>query len=235
MRFIALLKKEVREILQWLLLAFIAFAGIGTLMLRTMIRNPDFGGQYDRLIEPGKETPMYALVYYFNIEPLRFVGPLLFLVCISLGFVVAIRQFWGPGLLKTWAFTIHRSMSKATILAVKFSAAIIALVTSCGLVWTLFYWYASRPGVLPILIRSRIFIEGWIFVIFGLVAYFGAALSGLSTARWYTTKIFAIIFAMGILSMARKQTDLLSCFLVITIGIVILVSQIIHTFLNREF
>lgn len=235
MRFITLLKKELREILQWLLLAFIAFAGIGTLMLRTMIRKPDFGGQYDWLIKPGKETPMYALVYYFDIEPLRFVGPLLFLVCISLGFVVAIRQFWGPGLLKTWAFTIHRSMSKATILAVKFSAAIIALVTSCGLVWTLFYTYVSRSGVFPMPMMGRIFIEGWIFVILGLVVYFGAAFSGLSTARWYTTKIFAIIFSMVILSIARKQTDLLSCLLVIMIGVVILVSQIINMFLNREF
>ena len=69
----------------------------------------------------------------------------------------------------------------------------------------------------------------------GLVIYFGTALTGLSRARWYTTKKVALAFALLILVTAFSQWKLSFAFLSAIIGIAVLVVQIIDTFLNREY
>jgi len=81
----------------------------------------------------------------------------------------------------------------------------------------------------------RVFIEGWIFILLGLVVYLGATLVGLSRTKWYTTKIFALAFAAFIILMVFVQCRLAWAFAVIIIGVVILLSQIFDTFLRREF
>ena len=82
---------------------------------------------------------------------------------------------------------------------------------------------------------GRVFIEGWLFIVLGLVAYLGTALMGLSAARWYTTKIFGLAFATVVICMIFLQWRLSWAFAVVIIGVVVLLSQIIDTFLNREF
>jgi hypothetical protein len=232
MRFLALLKKELRECLPWLILALIIFAVFGTLLLQAQVHVAQARNRWSAA--PGRQLYSYYLTF-FGQTPTSYIGPLLFFTSIGMGLVLGARQFWMPTFSKTWAFTIHRSASRAMIPLIKFTAAIIAFVISCGLIWPLFYWSASRPGVFPIPPRQRILIEGWIFVILGLVMYFGAALSALSIARWYTTKLFGVVFAFGILLIVITRVNLVSCFMTIMIGIVILISQIMHIFLNREF
>ena len=163
------------------------------------------------------------------------IGMLLFLTSIGLGLTLGIRQFWVPGPAKMWGFELHRSINRTTILWAKFTAAAISLFISAGLVWTGFYWYASQPGLFAVPPPSRVFIEGWIFVMIGLVIYFATALTGLSRARWYTTKMVALAFAFLILVTALSQWKLSFVFLSVIIGIAILVVQIIDIFLNREY
>jgi len=86
--------------------------------------------------------------------------------------------------------------------------------------------------MLPI---KRIFIEGWLFVLLGLVVYLSTALTALSTARWYTTKIFGLAFATVIICATIFEWRLGWAFAAIIIGAVILLSQIIDTISNREF
>jgi len=168
--------------------------------------------------------------------PLRDIGALLLYTSCGLGLVLAARQFLVPIFLRTWAFTIHRSISKAAILWAKFTTAIIALILSCGIIWTLFYWYASKPGVFSMPPRQRVFGEGWIFITLGLVVYFGTVLSALSTARWFSTKMFGLAFAaVAIFLLLLLRASFALCLVTIIVALVILVSQIIHTFLNREF
>jgi len=71
---------------------------------------------------------------------LRDFGPLLLVVSLGLGLLVGGRQFALPGFLKTWALTIHRSLSGGAILLGKLSAAAIALGSSIGLIWTLMFF-----------------------------------------------------------------------------------------------
>lgn len=231
MRISALLRKELRECLPWMLLAAIVFLAFGGFFLRALAYEqrhyryyPNFSA--GTLVEPGQLT---------QHTPLLLTGSCLFCLSIGLGLVLGIRQFWIPNFTRTWPFLLHRSVRRKTILAAKLIAASIAFVISIGPVWIGLYWYACRPEVFPIPPTFRVFIEGWIFIMLGLVAYLGTALSGLSTANWYTTKIFGLAFATVIIVTTLSQWTLVGIFAVIAVSIAILLSQIFDTFLRREF
>ena len=232
MRFSTLLRKELRECLPWMLLAAIVFLALGGFFLRAEIhyRNPRW--HYSRL-SPGTIVEPSLFTYY---SILGVTGPLLLLSSIGLGLVLGIRQFWIPHFTRTWPFLLHRSVSRKTILAAKLTVALIAFVISLGPIWIGLYWYANRPPeVFPIPQTPRVFIEGWIFIMLGLVAYLGTALSSLSTAKWYTTKIFGLVFAAFVILTTFPQCSLVWVFTVIAVSVAILLSQIFDTFLRREF
>lgn len=231
MRFSALLRKELRECLPWMLLAAIAFFALGGFFLRVQIQHGDPSWHYSRL-SPGTIVESSLFTYY---SILGLTGPLLLLSSIGLGLVLGIRHFWIPNFTRTWPFLLHRSVSRKTILAAKLTATMIAFIISLGPVWIGLYWYACRPEVFPIPQTLRIFIEGWIFIMLGLVTYLGTALSGLSTAKWYTTKIFGLVFAALVIFTTFPQCSLVWIFTVIAVSAAILLSQIFDTFLRREF
>ena len=230
MRFSALLRKELRECLPWMLLAAIAFLALGGFFLRA---EAYYGGyRYYSRLSPGTAVDYYRFTYYSILEV---TGSLLLLSSIGLGLVLGIRHFWIPNFTRTWPFLLHRSVSRKTILAAKLTAGMIAFVISLGPVWVGLYWYANRPEVFAIPQTPRVFIEGWIFITLGLVAYLGTALSSLSTAKWYTTKIFGLVLATVIIFTTFSQWSLVWAFAVIAISVVILLVQIFDTFLRREF
>jgi hypothetical protein len=232
MRFSALLRKELRESLPWMILAAIIFLAIGGFVLRAQAYHGRPNWSYSGL-SPGTAVDSYQLTHYYS--PLAMIGSLLLTTSIGLGLVLAVRHFWIPHFTRTWPFLLHRSASRQMILGAKLTAATVAFVVSLGSVWIGLYWYACRPELFMIPPSVRIFIEGWLFIMFGLVAYLVAALVDLSTARWYTTKIFGLAFATVVIVASISQWRLIWAFVVIIIGAVILLSQIIHTFLNREF
>jgi len=231
MRFSALLRKELRECLPWMLLATIAFFAIGGFFLRAEAYDRSYYWRYSR-ISPGTTVSHYDLTYY---QTLNLTGPWLFFLSIGLGLVIGTRQFWIPHFTRTWPFLLHRSVSRKTILAAKLTAGTIAFVISLGTVWVALYWYACQPEVFIVPPTFRVFIEGWIFIMLGLVVYLGTALSGLSTANWYTTRIFGLVFATVIIVTTLSQCTLVGIFTVIAISVIILLSLIFDTFLRREF
>ncbi len=230
MRFSALLRKELRECLPWMLLAAIVFLALGGFFLRAEAYNGGYR-HYSRL-SPGTIVDHYQLTFY---PTLNLTGPWFFCLSIGLGLVLGVRQFWIPHFTRTWPFLLHRSVSRKTILAAKLTAGTIAFVISLGTVWVALYWYANRPEVFPIPQTVRVFIEGWIFIMLGLVTYLGTALSSLSTANWYTTKIFGLAFATVIIVTTLSQWTLVGIFTVIAISVAILLSLIFDSFLRREF
>jgi hypothetical protein len=144
-------------------------------------------------------------------------------------------QFWLPGFTKTWPFLLHRSTGRATILAAKLTAAAAGFILSLGTAWIILYAYASWPGVFPIPAPARIFANGWIYMASGLVIYLGAVLTGLSRARWYTTRIFGLIFAgAAILRCSVDCTFFWACIIIVITGIILL-AQICNAFLKREY
>ncbi len=231
MRFVALLRKELRESLPWMILAAIILLACGGFILRTQA----YYGQHNWYYSPLPPGTIVDTSRLIPPSPLRMAGSWLLITSIGLGLVLAVRHFWIPHFTKTWPFLLHRSVSRQMILGAKLTAATVAFVVSLGFVWVGLYWYACRPELFMVPPPVSIFIEGWLFIVLGLVAYMGAALVDLSLARWYTTKIFGLAFATIVISMAIFQWRLSWAFVMVIIGIVVLLSQIIDTFLNREF
>ena len=231
MRFVALLRKELRESLPWMLLAAIILLAIGGFVLRTQAYHGQPNWYYSSL-SPGTVVDTYQLTHYSH---LKMTGSWLLITSIGLGLVLAVRHFWIPHFTRTWPFLLHRSVSRQAILGAKLAAATVAFVVSLGSVWVGLYWYSCRSELFMIPPPGRIFIEGWLFIVVGLMAYLGAALVDLSTARWYTTKIFGLAFATVVIFIIILQWRLSWAFAIVIIGVVVLLSQIIDTFLNREF
>ncbi len=242
MKFLALMRKEFQECLPWMLLAAIFLLVFGGLALRTQTIPRNTAYRYP-VFPPGSEVSVYKTtsdpdVYIYSLiryPLLSSVGALLLVSSIALGLVLGGRQFWVAHFTKTWGFMLHRSVSRQTILVAKLTAAAVAFVICLGPVWFAFFWYACRQELLAVPPTIRIFIEGWIFIALGLVVYLGTCLAGLSRAKWYTTKIFGLAFAVLILVTALAQWQLILAFAAIIAGVLILLIQIIDTFLNREF
>ena len=230
MRFFALLRKELRECLPWMLLAAVVFFVIGGFVLRIEVHHPRSNWYYSR-ISPGTSVDIYRLLHY---PVLSLSGVWLFLISIGLGLALGVQQFWMAYFTKVWSFELYRSVSKATILSVKICAAITAFILT-GIVWIVLYRYTCRPGLFTAPPSLRNFVEGWIFIALGFVIYLGTALVSLRRARWYTTKIFGLVFATLIIFITIFQWNLSWAFTALIFGVVILLSQITYTFLNREF
>jgi hypothetical protein len=230
MRFLALLKKELRECLPWALLAAAFVLAFGFF---SMITQRVDGYSY-KVFSPGSSVS-FSYYEFVSRAPYGPIGVLVFLASVGLGLALGVRQFWMAHFTKTWGFTLHRSASRATILWAKLAAAAVSITFSLGLVWLYFYWYARRSEYCPLPPTIRVFLEGWIFIMFGLVVYLGTALSGLSRARWYTTKMLGLAFSVLIYATILAQWRLTWAFSAVIAGVVILLSQIIDTFLSREF
>ncbi len=230
MRFSALLKKELRECLPWMLLAGIVFIAVSSILLRAATYNENLGYGHWRL-SPGTPINSYMLSLY---PAMNQTGPWLFVLSVGLGLAIGVRQFWIPNFTRTWPFLIHRSVSRTTILAAKLSAASITFLTSIVSIWVGIFWYATRPEVFKVPPSLRFFTEGWIFIILGFVTYLGTALSGLSTAKWYTTKIFGILLVVAIF-MTLSIWTLGGLLIALIVSAAILLLQIFQTFDGREF
>lgn len=251
MRFLTLLKKELREALPWLLLTVIIFIFVGSLLLWSDLRKERFSNNWSgwtqnpfprNVVKSGVPISRegrfgYGVKSYSLVKglPLSDFGPLLVFSSAGLGLVLAVRQFLVPSFFKTWSFTIHRSMSRSMILLSKFAATVIAIVISVGLTWVLFFLYASKPGVFSLAPGRQMFFESLVYLSFGLVVYLGAALSSISTARWYATRIFGLVFAVVISVLAILPLGAVYSFLIMIVAILVLAPQIVHIFLTREF
>lgn len=227
MRFFALLKKELRECLPWMTLAAIIILGWAGLLLKYQANS--------QANEWATKTFKSEVNIYSVHPPLQDPGVILFLTAIGLGSVLGLQQYWLPGFRGIWPFLLHRSISRNTLLWAKITAGATAFVISCGVIWTLLYFYSCLPGVFWTPPALRFLLEGWLFIFFGFELYLAAALCGLSNARWYTTKIFTLAFAAVVLLAIIGQWRLIWAIAILAIGALIILIQLFDTFLNREF
>ena len=121
------------------------------------------------------------------------------------------------------------------VLLAKLTAGAVGFTAALGLVWTLLFAYASRPGTLPAPPRTSILAEGWAFVALGFLLYLAAGLSAVSTARWYTTRLFPLGFAAGVVFLALVVPGAAAAWCVMAVGVVVLAPQLVGLFASREF
>jgi hypothetical protein len=227
MRFTALLKKELRECLPWMIIAALIILLWSGLFLNEL--------SYRQANEWATKTFRSNLLINATYPPLQDAGVLLFMVSIGLGLVLGLQQYWMPGFRGIWPFLLHRSSSRRFLLTAKITAGVITFVISCGAIWTLLYFYSCRPGTFWTPPAFKYLLEGWLLALLGFVIYLAMALCGLSTARWYTTKIFPLILATLVIIAVMGQWKLYWVLVIPVIGVVIILAQIYGNFLNREF
>ena len=235
MRFVALLRKELRESLPWLLLAGLLLLAVGLLALRGEALFPlARHWRYRQGMGPGETVNIYLILRHSRLTMpavwLAFIAP-------SLGLVLGVRHFWMPLFTRTWSFLLHRSVPRLTVLWAKLAAAIVGFLISVGLVWTGLYWYACQPDFFPVPESPLMLLNGWIYIVMGLAVYLGTALSALSTARWYTTRIFGLAFAALVTLAALFQFQWHPAWIAVlmALAIGILLAQTMAAFLSREF
>jgi hypothetical protein len=242
MRFLTLLRKELRECLPWMLVAAVFFVAFGGIALWDQTRTENIAQRYP-VFTPGTEVKRFDITYDPDVRiyslpkcfPISEAGPYLLIASIGLGLAIGVRQFQIEHTTKIWNFLLHRSVSRQTVLWNKLAAAAIIFIISLGIIWSILYWYSNRPGLFAVPPAARVFVEGWIFVILGFLVYLGTALACLGQTKWYTTKLFSLLFAGLFVVIVIGQWSLLWAFIFIIIGIGIFLSQIIETFLIREF
>ncbi len=231
MRFTALLRKELRESLPWILMAVIALLVLGGFRIRM---EASYGMYENRFSHFGPDQiwdPYQLLVQ----SVLGDSAVLLICVSAGLGFALGARHFGFPLFTKTWPFLLHRSVTRMTILAAKLVVALFAQIVCLGLAWLLLYRYAADPNQFMIPPPVEMVFRGFLYILIGLLAYWGTALSAISRNRWYTTKIFGLVLASIVAAAITSTSSWPWALVTILVAAMILLSQTVHTFLIREF
>jgi ABC-type transport system involved in multi-copper enzyme maturation permease subunit len=239
MKFRALVYKEFRECLPWVLGASILLAGFGFVFMADSAMYPDYhyrtfasGGNIESVqFFNDLDVDVYNLFYYPYVSKSSY---LLFVFSFGLGIALGVRQYWVEFFTKTYGFLLHRSVRRGTILGAKLLAAMISFIPM-AVIWGIFYLSGHNREYFPIPPSAGVFAEGLIFVVFGFVVYLSVALVVLSREKWYTTKIFGLGFAIWMLVTLAQQWDRGWAWFVIFVSIIILLIQITDVFLNREF
>jgi hypothetical protein len=230
MRFAALLKKELRQALPWMLLALIALLFFGSLIIQSEQEHQWTWNANN--IKADSSMSLHSLDMRY---PLYEMGGWLIAISIALAVALGVTQFLLPFFQRNWAYTIHRSVNLTTILLAKFTAAAIAMVLSIGVIWTLLYQYACQPGMFPFPPSERVLLEGWLFILMAMVIYFATALTAVSPTKWYTTRVFPLVFTLFVYIIAFSGQTPLYFVIIALIAATGFCVQTIHTFTNREF
>lgn len=231
MKYAALLFKELRECLPWVLLASAILFLFGFLILYS---NSSY--RQDPMVswnqDPGREIQEYQL---FQWSSLSDTGPLLLFTCLGLGLALAVRQFWFSWFSRTWAFLLHRNLSRSSIVWIKIAATALCFAVPILGIWTLLFLYAcfvvdqSPPP------SFQIWLEGVFFILLSGIPYLAAALCSALDAKWYTTRLFPLGFALAAVLLCFGPQHLWINFLFAGILILILAIPLFGEFNRRQF
>ena len=230
MRFLALLKKELREAVPWIILSLIILFVISWFIIRTMIiyRGQEY---YVGMLSNGKIIDQHMI---FRSDVLQEPAVLMFFVSIGLGLVLGFRHFWMPGFTGTWQFLIHRSVTRPAVISAKLTAAAI-LMLCLSIAWLLIAGFADRTERIIIPPESGIVGLGIFYAYLGFIVYMGTALCAITKARWYTTRMFGLFFVFIMFIAILSQTSFTQAFFISVAFFVVLIVQIYEIFLQREF
>ncbi|MFA6186285.1 MAG: hypothetical protein WC770_03605 [Phycisphaerae bacterium] len=229
MKFNALLYKEIRECLPYVIGAAILLIAFGFTTVQMGVDPDTINNRYMAFSNANQWG--WNLFRGYFIQP---AGVSVLIFTIALGIALAIHQYSVEFFVRTWGFLLHRSVNRGTILASKLLAGLLSFVPLL-IIWGLFFLYAHNKRYFPIPPTERIFMEGLIFVAFGFVSYLAVAMAALNKAKWYTTKTLSVAFGIWMFITLAVQWQLFWAWITIAVATAILLVQIIDTFLNREF
>ena len=230
MRFLTLLKKELREAVPWIILSLIILFAISWFLIRIMAI---YHGQeyYHGMLQSGKVIEQYML---FRPDIIQGPAVLMFFVSIGLGLVLGYRHFWMPGFTGTWQFLIHHSVTRSTIISAKLAAAAV-LMFCLSLAWLLVAGITSTSEKVIIPPESGLVGLGIFYAYLGFIVYLGTALCAITKTRWYTTRMFGLFFVFVMYIAILPQKSFTYAFLITVVFVAVLIIQIYEIFLQKEF
>lgn len=230
MRFLTLLKKELREAVPWIVLSVILLFVISWFLIRmtAIYLGPEY---YYGMLPGGKVIEQYMI---FRPDIIQNPAVLMFFVSIGLGLVLGLRHFWMPGFTGTWQFLIHRSVTRQVIISVKLAVAAI-LMFCLSLAWLLVAGIAGMSERIIIPPESGLVGLGIFYAYLGFIVYMGTALCAITKARWYTTRMLGLFFVFIMYIAILPQKSFAYAFLITVVFFAILIVQIYAIFLEREF
>lgn len=228
MKFLALLRKELRESMPYIMIVAALLLGGGLLCINEYLRHrPSF---YHPL-PSGELVGIRQLGHHVHMNG---TGVLILVCSLVLGVGLGILHFWLPQITRTWPFLIHRSASRTRILSAKLCAALIGIPVILGSIWSVLFGHACRVEFGPV-VHYRILYEGWIMIGLGFVAYLATACSGLNTHRWHTTKLLSMVLGLCVIIVTFSQWQIVSAVAVMSLGLVILLLQTYVFFQVKQF
>ncbi len=216
----ALLKKDLRECLPWLLpvLLILLAVGVEETTTRSWERTWSPYGGYGLWVRPDSRVCATAGVL--------FVGTLL------LAGILAVRQFLIPSVSGEWGFLLHPA-GRRTVLRSRLTTGLVSLL-SLGGVWTGVFMRTLSPGVLQAPPPIDALAVGWVSVGWGCVFYLAVSLAVLVGGAWWGRKSAPLAFAL-IALLAALGLGITAAGVTAVVAFALLLPQLLWEFNAREF
>ncbi|MBN2590842.1 MAG: hypothetical protein JXA96_13340 [Sedimentisphaerales bacterium] len=223
------MKKEIRDALPWIIVSILSLYLFSWFLVRMRLYDIKQGGY--GISQSGEMINQYSI---FSVDILSGPAVLMFFITILLGLALGFIHFWMPGFRRTWQFMIHRSTTRFSILTSKLSVAAI-MVICMSLAWLLLVMFVIKSKSFVIPPEDGMIRLGVFYAFLGFIIYMSTALCALTRARWYTTKLFSILFVFVIYLIIISQANLYRAFFISILAFIILIVQLYQVFLQREF
>ncbi len=223
--FVALLRKELRQLRLWGLAA-------GAVLLLYALGQTD---AMQRLLQ-GSGMVNYNPLYSAQSPFLQNDGfgeaySVLMMLC---GIMLGFAQIAGEQMRKTWQFLLHRPVSRGLILTAKLLAGTLWYAVAVGVPLALLSGYAIVPGHYAAPWRFSMLYPFAVMAMAGWLGYLSGVQMALRRARWYGTRFAALPAAVLLAMLAWIQDTLLAACILLMMGALLLIWAAIVAIYRRE-
>jgi len=168
-----------------------------------------------------------------EVVEIRSFSAIYFFAAAGLGILIGINQFWVQFFTNTWKFTLHRPIQRGKMLALMLVSAAFMIALIAGGGWTVLWFKARSAFELPP--TTTALAEGWLFTLEGFMVYLAVALAAVSQERWYTTKLYPLLFVLFGWIVMWTNITFTAAFITAGIYMAIVIPLIYRKFETREF
>lgn len=224
--YLALIKKELREVLPTVAIAAVAY----------LIAISAATGNWLVVKTPLRE------VFSLRTQEVVFASDtfldhfLLIAACYAtvLGFQQSLAEEWRG----TFRLLLHRPMARIRIVLVKLTSGLVVLLVTGSIAIVALALWAATPGMQPAPFYWSMTVPTFFVLISAPILYLGAFLSAVRPSRWYATKLIPWVVSIGVfwLAFELSQHDFfLWAFGFLSVGMLLLLANTVWVIGHRDF
>ena len=181
----------------------------------------------------------WSSTYQYTIPFVYYDGTLsrLSFVSAMLGMALGFRQSVWESHTGTYLFLLHRPLQRWSIIAVKVVVGLLLYAGTMAIPLLVYSVWAATSGTHASPFFWSMTLTGWKSLAFTTLFYFGAFLSGISSGRWYGSRLLplaALAGAVGVLSHGMRFWPWLCAAGLTLIGVLAWLA-IVRTSTTREY